>query len=152
MGRKFTVQIFETFRTSADSKNFQDLIDLQDSVNIAPELFARHHQSHTPMADMEFNAPRGPSRSFNVQGLGEMYVNHFIRQFKDIPVKLGIVSYSAGVAHFEDVDGATPENWIQAIRNEGTSQSGEVLDNLLEDNIQAHDICEITGSGGVCGV
>lgn len=37
----------------------------------------------------------------------------------------------------EDVDGATPENWIQAIHNEGTSQSGEVLDNLLEDNTQA---------------
>lgn len=37
----------------------------------------------------------------------------------------------------EDVDGSTPENWVQAIRNEGTSQSGEVLDNLLDDNIQA---------------
>jgi hypothetical protein len=37
----------------------------------------------------------------------------------------------------ESVDGSNPQNWIQAIYNEGTSQIGEVLDNLLEDNIQA---------------
>ncbi len=37
----------------------------------------------------------------------------------------------------ESVDGSQPQNWVQAIRNEGTSQTGEVLDNLLEDNIQA---------------
>ncbi len=37
----------------------------------------------------------------------------------------------------EDVDGATPENWMQAMYNEGTSQAGEVLDNILEDNTVA---------------
>ena len=107
----FLIKQLETFRRANDSKNFQDLVDLQESVNIAPELFARHHDSHTPMADMDLNAPRGPSRSFNVKGLGEMYANHFIRQFKDIPVKLGIVSYSAGVAHF------TPRTFFQSFRS-----------------------------------
>ncbi len=105
----FLIKQFETFRLANNSKNFEDLIELQESVNLAPELFARGNLS--PMADLEFNASGGPSRSVNWHGLGEMYANHFIRQFKDIPVKLGIVSYSAGVAHF------TPRTFFQSFRS-----------------------------------
>ncbi len=40
-------------------------------------------------------------------------------------------------ADAEDVDGTTPENWIQAVLNEGINQDAEVLSNLRDENIQA---------------
>jgi hypothetical protein len=36
-----------------------------------------------------------------------------------------------------DADGLTPENWIQAVLNEGVNQDAVVLDNLRDENIQA---------------
>jgi hypothetical protein len=36
-----------------------------------------------------------------------------------------------------DVDGGTPENWIAATENEGTSQKDDVIEQMLIDNNQA---------------
>ena len=99
----FLIKQLETFRTSTDSKDFQDLIDLQESVNIVPELFARHHPIHSPMADMEFNASGGPSRSFNWTGLGVAYRNHFMRTLRDIPIVLGTTGYLEGAKKLNQV-------------------------------------------------
>jgi hypothetical protein len=37
----------------------------------------------------------------------------------------------------DDASGSTPENWLSALFNEGTSQVTETLDDLIEDNNQA---------------
>lgn len=104
----FLINQLDQFRLSQSSKNFESVQDLNDSV-VIPIEYLHRAPSQTPA--MEFNASGGPSRSVNWHGFGDMYANFLIRELSDIPAKLGLVGYGAGVSKM------TPRTFFQSVRS-----------------------------------
>ena len=91
--RTFLIEQLEQFRISQNSKNFEDLVDLSESVVVRSLMDRSSHQ--VPHSDRFHDLH--PDRDFNWKGAGNMFAQAYIRELKEIPVKAGIVGYSAGV-------------------------------------------------------
>ncbi len=104
--RIFLISQLDSFRLSQNSKNFEDVIDLSESVSINSFM----EQSHHLVPSNERFSSDLSDRHFNWRGLGEMYGHHLVLQFKDIPVKMGLIGYSSGVHRF------TPRSFYQSFR------------------------------------
>jgi hypothetical protein len=94
--RSFLIEQLEQFRISQNSKNFEDLVDLSESVVVHSMMDRSSHQ--VPHSEQFHDLH--PDRRFNYRGLGEMYVSAWIREVKATPVKIAAVGTALGFSNF----------------------------------------------------
>ncbi len=94
----FLIRQLDKFRLSQSSKSFEleDPFGVEESS--AEELFSDRSPMSIP-TDRTFDSVES-GRSINWTGARDMYVNAWIREFKDIPIKIGATGTALGFSRF----------------------------------------------------